>query len=132
MVVDPTYSIDTGLVFSMRSESEYAPVNKNDNYANVIGYLNSYSKYFDCCDTPVTVEFFDEFLDARGSPFSSVQVTFESTNVVVDHIDKLLDTRGSPFSLVYPRPSSICQTHVNAFLGQMVYYYCTTITESFL
>ena len=72
------------------------------------------------------------FLMLADLLFSPVQVTFESTNVVVDHIDKLLDTRGSPFSLVHPRPSSICQTHVNAFLGQMVYYYCTTITESFL
>ena len=61
--METTYSIDTGVVVSMRSESEYAPVNKNDNYANVIGYLNSYSKYFDCCDTPVTVDPFYKFID---------------------------------------------------------------------
>ena len=55
-----------------------------NNDTTVIGYLDSYFEYFYCHDTPITVDPFDEFLGARGSPFSLVQVPSESTPFQVE------------------------------------------------
>ena len=83
MVLGTTYSVVTGGVISICSASEYAPLNKNNNDTNIIGYLDSYFEYFDCHDTPVTVDSFVKFLGYCGSNFSSVQVNFEYTTVAL-------------------------------------------------
>ena len=74
---------------------------------------------------PITVDTFDNFLDACVSPSSSGYAPFNSTTIVVDPLDKFNGNSG------YIRPSSICKTHVNAFLLQMVGDYCTSIPYSF-
>ena len=70
--------------------------------------MKLYFEYFDCHDTPITIDPFDEFIDGRGYHFSSVQFPFESTTVVVDPLDNFLDTHESPFYLVhFPSRSTI-------------------------
>ena len=97
MLVNPTDSVDNGRVISICYASENTPANKKNNDATVIRYLESYFGYFDCHDTRVTVDPFDEFLDYGGYHFSSVQDPFDSNTIDVDIPDKFLDTGGSPF-----------------------------------
>ena len=99
--LNPTYSVETGGAIYICSVSEYAQVNKNNNDTTVIRYLDSYFEYFYFHDTPITVDLFDEYLDARGSHFASLQVPLKSTTVVVDPLDKFIDTSVSPFSSVH-------------------------------
>ena len=87
---------------------------------------------------------FDEFIDNRGYYFSLVQDPFESTTISVDPLDKFIGAHGSPFSWVrvpsgyiiacceqYIQPSSIHQTHVNAFFWKIIDDYYTSTLESF-
>ena len=53
LVVDPTDSVDTVEVISIRSTSEDAPVNKNNNDATVIGYLDSYLSFLTIMISPL-------------------------------------------------------------------------------
>ena len=77
--------------------------------AIVIGYLDSYFEYFECHDTPITMDNFHKFIDARGYNFSSVQVTLESTTVAVYPIDIHVPSRSKIACCEqYPLPYSNC------------------------
>ena len=134
LVVDPNYYFYTGGVIYIFSTSEDAPLNKNNNDPTVIGYLDSFFKYFDYHNTPINMDPLNGFLDDHGYTCSSLKLNLDSKTIDVYSLDKILDTCESPFYSVhipsgstisfceqYPWPSSICQTRVNDFLCQIIY-----------